>query len=41
MEAPPQIVQDAVINGVTNGRQGLGSIYVFASGNGGARYDNW
>ncbi|KAJ3034106.1 pheromone processing endoprotease, partial [Rhizophlyctis rosea] len=40
MEAPPQIVKDAVLNGVTKGRGGLGSIYVFASGNGGAKSDN-
>ncbi|KAJ3017833.1 UNVERIFIED_CONTAM: pheromone processing endoprotease [Siphonaria sp. JEL0065] len=40
MEAPPQIVADAVLNGIHNGRGGLGSIFVFASGNGGASGDN-
>ncbi|TPX68172.1 hypothetical protein SpCBS45565_g03242 [Spizellomyces sp. 'palustris'] len=40
MEAPPKIVTDAVYNGITKGRGGLGSIYVFASGNGGALSDN-
>ncbi|ORY32479.1 hypothetical protein BCR33DRAFT_856554 [Rhizoclosmatium globosum] len=40
MEAPPQIVADAVKNGILNGRNGLGSIFVFASGNGGASGDN-
>ncbi|KAI9350755.1 peptidase S8/S53 domain-containing protein [Obelidium mucronatum] len=40
MEAPPEIVTAAVLNGVHNGRKGLGSIYVFASGNGGASGDN-
>ncbi|KAJ3125125.1 pheromone processing endoprotease [Physocladia obscura] len=40
MEAPPRIVSDAVINGVNNGRGGLGSIFVFASGNGGGAHDN-
>ncbi|KAJ3076386.1 pheromone processing endoprotease [Podochytrium sp. JEL0797] len=40
MEAPPRIVSDAVFNGITNGRNGLGSIFVFASGNGGASGDN-
>ncbi|KAJ3386568.1 pheromone processing endoprotease [Entophlyctis sp. JEL0112] len=40
MEAPPQIVADAVLNGATSGRKGLGSIFVFASGNGGGNEDN-
>ncbi|KAJ3037293.1 pheromone processing endoprotease [Rhizophlyctis rosea] len=40
MEAPPQIVADAFVTGIKKGRGGLGSIYVFASGNGGASYDN-
>ncbi|KAI8837775.1 peptidase S8/S53 domain-containing protein [Chytriomyces cf. hyalinus JEL632] len=40
MEAPPRIVSDAVVNGIKNGRGGLGSIFVFASGNGGAAGDN-
>ncbi|RKO93571.1 peptidase S8/S53 domain-containing protein, partial [Blyttiomyces helicus] len=40
MEAPPKIVSDAVYNGIENGRGGLGSIFVFASGNGGGAQDN-
>ncbi|KAI8906594.1 peptidase S8/S53 domain-containing protein [Powellomyces hirtus] len=40
MEAPPQIVTDAVYNGIANGRGGLGSIFVFASGNGAASSDH-
>ncbi|KAK6093622.1 pheromone processing endoprotease [Batrachochytrium dendrobatidis] len=40
MEAPPQIVTRAVKNGIDNGRNGLGSLFVFAAGNGGARGDN-
>jgi hypothetical protein len=41
MEAPPKIVSDAVLNGIENGRGGLGSVFVFASGNGGSHHDNW
>jgi kexin len=40
MEKPPKIVADAVKNGALNGRKGLGSIFVFAAGNGGAYSDN-
>ncbi|KAI9203313.1 pheromone processing endoprotease KexB [Polychytrium aggregatum] len=40
MDAPPKIVKDAVLNGIQNGRHGLGSIFVFASGNGRANRDN-
>ncbi|KAJ3163643.1 pheromone processing endoprotease [Geranomyces michiganensis] len=40
MEAPPQIVNDAVLNGIKNGRNGKGSIFVFASGNGEASSDH-
>ncbi|KAJ3414189.1 pheromone processing endoprotease [Chytridiales sp. JEL 0842] len=40
MEAPPKIVSDAVYNGIINGRGGLGSVFVFASGNGGNHHDN-
>ncbi|KAJ3076390.1 pheromone processing endoprotease [Podochytrium sp. JEL0797] len=40
MEAPSTLVAEAFINGVTNGRGGLGSIFVFASGNGGMAGDN-
>ncbi|KAJ3105384.1 pheromone processing endoprotease [Phlyctochytrium planicorne] len=40
MDAPPRIVKDAVTNGIVNGRSGLGSVFVFAAGNGGASHDN-
>ncbi|KAL2916495.1 pheromone processing endoprotease [Polyrhizophydium stewartii] len=40
MEAPPEIVTRAVKNGIDHGRDGLGSIFVFAAGNGGNRDDN-
>ncbi|GAA5931166.1 hypothetical protein JCM3775_004952 [Rhodotorula graminis] len=36
MEAPGSLIVKAMLNGVQNGRQGKGSIFVFASGNGGA-----
>ncbi|KAG2232662.1 hypothetical protein INT48_006841 [Thamnidium elegans] len=39
-EAPEGILLDAIKNGIENGRNGSGSIYVFASGNGGANDDN-
>ena len=39
MEAPSKLIQKAVVNGIQNGRQGKGSIYVFASGNGAASGD--
>jgi kexin len=35
MEAPSRLITKAFLNGVQNGRQGKGSLYVFASGNGG------
>jgi len=34
MDAPSVLIQKAVINGINNGRDGKGSIFVFASGNG-------
>ena len=34
VEEPSGITKRAFINGVTNGRNGKGSIYVFATGNG-------
>ncbi|KAJ3218502.1 pheromone processing endoprotease [Dinochytrium kinnereticum] len=40
MDAPPKIVKDAVLNGINNGRGGLGSVFIFAAGNGGAHSDN-
>ena len=40
MDAPGIIIRRAMLNAVQNGRKGLGSIYVFASGNGAAQDDN-
>ncbi|KAG0232086.1 pheromone processing endoprotease [Actinomortierella wolfii] len=40
MDGPTGTLLDAFINGVTNGRHGLGSIFVFATGNGGRAGDN-
>ncbi|KAG8927766.1 pheromone processing endoprotease [Tulasnella sp. 418] len=39
MEGPASIIQKAVINGIEKGRGGKGSIFVFASGNGGGSDD--
>lgn len=39
MEAPGYLILKAMLNGVQNGRGGKGSIFVFASGNGGASDD--
>lgn len=41
MERPSKLVSDAFVNGIENGRNGLGSIFVFATGNGGVQGDNW
>lgn len=40
MEAPPEIVKKAMMTAIQKGREEKGSIYVFASGNGGALEDN-
>ncbi|TAQ91617.1 hypothetical protein B7494_g18 [Chlorociboria aeruginascens] len=40
MDAPGILIKRAMVNAVQNGRGGLGSIYVFASGNGAAQEDN-
>lgn len=40
MEAPGILIRRAMLNAVQNGRNGLGNIYVFASGNGAASDDN-
>lgn len=40
MEAPGILIRRAMLNAVQNGRNGLGNIYVFASGNGAASEDN-
>ena len=39
VEAPSDLIQKAFVNGIQRGRDGKGSIYVFASGNGGASDD--
>lgn len=39
MEGPSYLIKKAVVNGIENGRQGKGSIFVFASGNGAAQGD--
>ncbi|KAJ3088581.1 pheromone processing endoprotease, partial [Quaeritorhiza haematococci] len=40
MDAPPKIVAEAFKNGIIKGRGGLGSLFVFATGNGGYSFDN-
>jgi len=40
MEAPGILIQRAMVNGVQSGRGGLGSIFVFAAGNGASAEDN-
>ncbi|KAJ2690531.1 pheromone processing endoprotease [Coemansia spiralis] len=40
VQGPDQHIEDAFVNGVEKGRSGLGSIFVFATGNGGAAGDN-
>jgi len=40
MSAPGILIKRAMINAVQNGRDGLGTIYVFAAGNGAASDDN-
>ncbi|KAJ2572729.1 pheromone processing endoprotease [Coemansia sp. RSA 1807] len=40
VQGPGKVIEDAFINGVQNGRNGLGSIFVFATGNGGGSGDN-
>lgn len=39
MDAPKGLIAKAMLNGVQNGRDGKGSIFVFAGGNGGASDD--
>lgn len=39
MEGPGYLIKKAVVNGINNGRDGKGSIFVFASGNGAANGD--
>ena len=40
MDAPGLLIQKALVNGVQNGRQGKGNIFVFAAGNGNSAGDN-
>lgn len=40
MDQPGILIRRAMLNGIQNGRQGLGSIFVFAIGNGAANDDN-
>jgi kexin len=40
MEAPGLLINRALVNGVQNGRNGLGSVFVFAAGNGASAGDN-
>jgi kexin len=40
MDAPGLLIQRAMVNGVQNGRGGLGSVFVFAAGNGASADDN-
>lgn len=40
VEKPAYISNEALIEGVTNGRNGLGTIYVFSAGNGGNEADS-
>lgn len=40
LEKPGTLARDAILRGITEGRDGKGSIYVWASGNGGSRSDN-
>ncbi|KAI9511112.1 peptidase S8/S53 domain-containing protein [Russula earlei] len=39
MESPSYVIERAILNGVQNGRDGKGSIFVFASGNGARHAD--
>ncbi|XP_078412120.1 proprotein convertase subtilisin/kexin type 4-like isoform X2 [Cetorhinus maximus] len=40
VEGPAMLASQAFLRGITNGRGGLGSIFVWASGNGGFQHDN-
>jgi hypothetical protein len=40
IEGPASLAQQAIESGIANGRGGKGSIYVFASGNGGGSGDS-
>ncbi|KAJ2222843.1 pheromone processing endoprotease [Coemansia sp. RSA 485] len=40
VQGPNKVIEDAFINGIEKGRAGRGSIFVFATGNGGGAGDN-
>ncbi|KAF4548799.1 Kexin-like protein [Elsinoe fawcettii] len=40
MEAPGILIRKAMLNGIQKGRKGLGSLFVFAIGNGAASFDD-
>jgi len=40
MEAPGVLIKKAMVNGIQKGRNGKGSVFVFAAGNGAAKDDN-
>ncbi|XP_033615631.1 proprotein convertase subtilisin/kexin type 4 isoform X2 [Fukomys damarensis] len=40
VDGPGILTHEAFLHGVTHGRGGLGTLFVWASGNGGLRYDN-
>jgi kexin len=40
MDAPGILIKKAILKGINEGRQGLGSVFVFASGNGAGNDDN-
>ena len=40
MDAPSVLIRKSIQNGIENGRGGLGSVFVFAAGNGAASEDN-
>jgi kexin len=40
MDAPNTLIKKAILTGIQKGRSGLGSIFVFAAGNGAGRGDN-
>lgn len=40
VDGPKRLAQEALIRGTTYGRRGRGSLYVWASGNGGSQEDN-
>ncbi|RMZ90665.1 hypothetical protein DV736_g2116, partial [Chaetothyriales sp. CBS 134916] len=40
MDAPSLLIKRAIVNGIQRGRRGLGSVFVFAAGNGASAGDN-